>query len=183
MLCDLCKKNNASVHLVKIVDGKTERISLCIDCFKNLAMFSAEGFLDEIPKILKKVFESDIKMGDKNDTEKLFSEIDNDKDKKCPFCGSDLNSIKNTGRFGCEYCYREFKNIIKPIIKALHGSTKHVGNVPIISGDEIKIEKEIRDLENRLRDEIFVENFEEAAKLRDTIKKLRGRLYVGRKIE
>ena len=35
-----------------------------------------------------------------------------------------------------------------------------------------KLEKEIRDLKYKLKEEVTVENFEEAAKLRDTIKKL-----------
>jgi len=45
-----------------------------------------------------------------------------------------------------------------------------------------KLEKEIRDLKYRLKEEVTVENFEEAAKLRDTIKKLQKKLYIGKKI-
>ena len=68
-------------------------------------------------------------------------------------------------------------------IKALHGSDKHIGKVPVISGKDIKIEKEIRDLELRLKEEVIVENFEEAARLRDTIKKLQKKLYLSKKIK
>ena len=53
----------------------------------------------------------------------------------------------------------------------------------MISGKDIKIEKEIRDLELRLKEEVIVENFEEAARLRDTIKKLQKKLYLSKKIK
>lgn len=182
MLCDFCKTNNASVHLIKIINGKTERINLCINCFKNLALLPSEDFINGLSKILTKVFEVDIKISEKDFTEKVFDGIDEKDNKKCKFCGMDLKSIKKTGRVGCENCYREFKNIFTPIIKALHGKTKHVGKVPAASGSDIKIEKEIMDLEYRLKEEIIIENFEEAAKLRDTIKELKKKLYVSKKI-
>jgi protein-arginine kinase activator protein McsA len=45
-----------------------------------------------------------------------------------------------------------------------------------------KLEKEIRDLKYKLKEEVTVENFEEAAKLRDTIKKLQKKLYTCKKV-
>ncbi len=183
MLCEFCKSNNANVHLIKIVNGNAERVNLCIDCLKNFAIFPEEEFFNDLSKILTKVLEVDIKINDKTDTEKVFEGFVKGKNKKCSFCGINLNSIKSTGQLGCANCYKEFKDEITPIIKALHGSIKHVGKVPVISCEDIKIEKEIRDLEHRLREEIIVENFEEAARLRDTIKRLQKKLYVSRKIK
>ena len=42
---------------------------------------------------------------------------------------------------------------------------------------QIKLEKSIRDLRNRLKREIFVENFEEAARIRDEIRQLEKNIY------
>jgi protein arginine kinase activator len=85
------------------------------------------------------------------------------------------------GRVGCSNCYKEFKENLSPIIKTIHSSIEHKGKVPLISGDDVKLEKEIRDLKFRLKEEVTVENFEEAAKLRDTIKKLQQKLYMAGK--
>jgi len=183
MICEFCKSNNANVHLIKIVNDNTEKINLCIECLKNFALFPEEEFFSDLSKILTKVFEVDIKIDEKSDTEKIFDGIIKSKNKKCASCNTGLNSIKSSGQVGCAHCYREFKDELTPIIKALHGSVKHIGKVPVISGTDIKIEKEIRDLEHRLKEEVIVENFEEAAKLRDTIKKLQKKLYVSKKIK
>ena len=183
MICEFCKNNSANVHLIKIVNGSTEKINLCIECLKNFALFPEEEFFNDLSKILNKVFEVDIKIDEKSDTEEIFDSIIKNKNKKCPSCGTGLNSIKSSGHVGCADCYREFRDELTPIIKALHGREKHIGKVPVISGKDIKIEKEIRDLEHRLREEVIVENFEEAARLRDTIKKLQKKLYLSKKVE
>lgn len=183
MICEFCKSNIANVHLIKIVNGNTEKINLCIECLKNFALFPEEEFFSDLSKILTKVFEVDIKIDEKSDAEKVFESIVKSKNKKCNSCGTSLNSIKGTGQVGCANCYSEFREEFRPIIKALHGSDKHIGKVPVISGKDIKIEKEIRDLELRLKEEVIVENFEEAARLRDTIKKLQKKLYLSKKIK
>jgi len=35
MLCDLCQKNMATVHLTQIVEGKTRKMDLCEACSKG----------------------------------------------------------------------------------------------------------------------------------------------------
>jgi protein arginine kinase activator len=59
---------------------------------------------------------------------------------------------------------------------------EHKGKVPVKSSNDVKIEKEIRDLKYQLKEEVTVENFEVAAKLRDTIKKLQKKLYIGKNV-
>lgn len=36
MLCEKCKKNEAKINLVKIVNGEKHEIWLCEDCAKNI---------------------------------------------------------------------------------------------------------------------------------------------------
>jgi protein arginine kinase activator len=99
------------------------------------------------------------------------------KNRSCPFCGMDLKNIKKLGKMGCPNCYSEFKNILLPIIKAIHKNIEHKGKIPENTSGQIKLEKSIRDLRNRLKREIFVENFEEAARIRDEIKQLEKNIY------
>jgi len=54
----------------------------------------------------------------------------------------------------------------------------HKGKIPFNSNNKIKIEKKIKDLEYRLKEEIIIENFEGAVKLRDSIKKLQKKLFI-----
>ena len=71
---------------------------------------------------------------------------------------------------------------LSSIVKTIHGSLEHKGKVPVKSSNDVKIEKEIRDLKYQLKEEVTIENFEVAAKLRDTIKKLQKKLYIGKNV-
>lgn len=180
MICDFCKSNEASIHLIKVINNNVEKINLCMDCVKNYSFFSTEDFFSDLTKILSKFFEIDIKISNKDDSDKLFESVSVNDNKKCSFCNIDLNTIKSIGRVGCANCYNEFRDVLNPIVKTIHGSLEHKGKVPVKSSNDFKIEKEIRDLKYQLKEEVTVENFEVAAKLRDTIKKLQKKLYIGK---
>jgi protein arginine kinase activator len=180
MICDFCKSNEASIHLIKVTNNNVEKINLCMDCVKNYSFFSTEDFFNDLTKILSKFFEIDIKISNKDDSGKLFESVSVNDNKKCSFCNIDLNTIKSIGRVGCANCYNEFRDVLNPIVKTIHGSLEHKGKIPVKSSDDVKIEKEIRDLKYQLNEEVTVENFEVAAKLRDTIKKLQKKLYIGK---
>jgi len=182
MICDFCKSNEASIHLIKVINNNVEKINLCMDCVKNYSFFSTEDFFSDLTKILSKFFEIDIKISNKDDSDKLFESVSVNDNKKCSFCNIDLNTIKSIGRVGCANCYNEFRDVLNPIVKTIHGSLEHKGKVPVKSSNDVKIEKEIRDLKYQLKEEVTVENFEVAAKLRDTIKKLQKKLYIGKNV-
>jgi protein arginine kinase activator len=181
MICEFCKKNKANVNIIKIVNGKTEKINICIDCLKSFTLMPADEFFNDLNNVLKKFLEVDIKISDKGEIDKILGTVNSYENKTCSFCLCDLNTIKAIGQAGCPQCYIEFRNSFIQILKTIHGSYQHKGKIPLKTGSKVKIQKEINDLEHRLREEITVENFEEAAKLRDTIKKLRKKLFAGRK--
>ncbi|MBN1298577.1 MAG: hypothetical protein JW997_02705, partial [Actinobacteria bacterium] len=166
MICEICKKNKANVNIIKIINGRTEKINICIDCLRSLTFLPADDFFNDLNNILKKFLEVDIKISDKGEIDKILGTIEGSPGKVCRFCFCDLNTIKALGQAGCPDCYIEFKNAFIPIIKAIHGNYKHKGKLPLKPGRKEKLQKEINDLEHRLREEITVENFEEAAKLR-----------------
>ena len=44
MLCDLCKKNVAKVHLTQLDKGETKKIDLCEECAKVKGIDDPTGF-------------------------------------------------------------------------------------------------------------------------------------------
>src|SRR5687768_17960640 len=44
MLCDICKKNVATVHLTQMVEGKTKKVDLCEGCSKEKGVDDPTGF-------------------------------------------------------------------------------------------------------------------------------------------
>jgi protein arginine kinase activator len=177
MLCDFCKKNIATIHLIRVQNDKVEKVNICSECAKNFSFFSEEDFFRDLSDILYRIFEYDTGKAVRPAASMKMKKLDAGKNRVCPFCGMDLRTIKKTGKIGCAHCYSEFKSILTPIIKDMHRDVEYRGRVPENSSRWIKIEKNINELRHRLKNEIFIENFEEAARIRDKIKQLEKNIY------
>ena len=158
MLCDICGKNQATVHLTEIVDEQMNELHLCEECArqKSAQMEQQFGLSDLLAGLAE--FE-------KPALEKEVSSL------KCPNCNLTYADFKKIGRLGCGECYKAFKKYLGPLLKRIHGSSQHVGKVPA----KVKVVRkkiDLTDLRNALQKAIENEEFEEAAKLRDQIKEL-----------
>jgi len=177
MKCDFCHNNKASIHLIKIQGNKVERVNICKECAKDFPFLADEDFYNDIARVLYNFFSrgngSSFSSGDK----KILRNLRYSRNRKCSFCGIDLRTIKKIGRVGCGNCYSEFKDILFPVIKSIQGSLENKGKIPVNTSRKIRLEKSIRDLKRKLQNEIIIENFEEAAKIRDRIKKLEKNIY------
>ena len=177
MICDFCKKNKATIHLIRVQNDNVEKVNICAECAGDFSFFSEDDFYKDLTKILYKIFKADEGQPDGIRELKNLKNLEIRKNRLCSFCGMDLKNIKKLGKMGCPNCYSEFKNIVLPIIKAIHKNIEHRGKIPENTTGQIKLEKSIRDLRNRLKREIFVENFEEAARIRDKIRQLEKNIY------
>lgn len=80
----------------------------------------------------------------------------------CKLCNSTIEDIIKSSRLGCANCYEQFKNELIPTLEKAHGNIKHSGKVP-------KNNKTY--LENKLKELVKEEKYEEAAVIK---KKLEG---------
>jgi len=177
MTCDFCKKNVATVHLIRVQNDSVEKVNICSECARDFSFFSEDDFYKDLSNILSKIFQSDQESIYDSRTSQSLASIDIKKNKSCPFCGTNLKSIKKKQVMGCPHCYGEFRSILLPIIKAIHRDTQYRGKIPEAVPRKVKLEKSISDLRKRLKREIFIENFEEAARIRDKIKQLEKNIY------
>jgi len=177
MICDFCKKNIAIVHLLRVQNDNVEKVNICSECARDFSFFSEDDFYKDLSNILSKIFQSDQGSVYNGKVHQSLGNIEVKKNKSCPFCRTDLKAIKKSGKMGCPHCYNEFRSVILPIIKAIHQDVEYRGKIPEYIPRKIKLEKSISDLRNRLNREIFVENFEEAARIRDEIKQLEKNIY------
>jgi protein arginine kinase activator len=177
MICDFCKKNIATVHLIRVQNDNVEKVNICSECARDFSFFSEDDFYKDLSNILSKIFQSDADTVYDSEVHQSLQNLEIKKNRSCPFCGTDLKSIKKQGKMGCPHCYNEFRSILLPIIKAIHQDTKYRGKMPETMPRQMKLEKSISDLRNRLQREIFIENFEEAARIRDEIKQLEKNIY------
>ena len=177
MTCDFCKKNIATVHLIRVQNDNVEKVDICSECARDFSFFTEDDFYKDLSNILSRIFQADQENIYESSKRQSLGNLDIKKNRSCPFCGTDQKSIKKQGKMGCPHCYNEFRSILLPIIKAIHQDIKYRGRIPETVPRQMKLEKSISDLRNRLKKEIFVENFEEAARIRDEIKQLEKNIY------
>lgn len=159
MLCDFCHKNIATVHLTEIINDKVTEIHICQSCAKA----KAEEIKDQLSI-------SDFLAGLADVGEPALKK--SDLTIKCKRCNLTYTDFKKKGRLGCADCYRYFRNMLLPLLRKIHGSDKHRGKkvFNVVETDERKIR--IEELRKQLQLAIQLEEYEEAARLRDEIKKL-----------
>src|SRR5262249_22696527 len=89
----------------------------------------------------------------------------------CPVCGIKYMEFRAQGRLGCPHDYSVFRNGLAPLLQRIHRATRHVGKAPrkaMPSGDRLV---EIARLRRQLQSAVDAEAYEEAARIRDLLRK------------
>ncbi len=92
----------------------------------------------------------------------------------CAGCRLTLGAFKMRGRFGCPRCYDTFRAHLVPMLERVHDATTHRGRMPGQPARNAPDPVDLADLRERLKAAIMAEQYEEAAKLRDSLRKLSG---------
>ncbi|MCT8976541.1 UvrB/UvrC motif-containing protein [Clostridium sp. CX1] len=167
MLCEVCKKNDANVHITKIVNGTKHEFSLCEKCAKEKGEFNFSSQIDlsspfTFQNILSGIMDY---IGPNNQTENTF-------DISCSNCGNTYSEFKRTGLLGCSECYKSFASTLKPIIRRVQGNWEHTGKLPRKAGESIIKRKKLIELKENLQNAITNEEYEKAAQIRDEIRSM-----------
>ncbi len=180
MLCDICKKNPATIHIQEIAGKEKKTLHLCQECAQKKAQedstFQALNLAEVLYNISNQLNpENVLHKPEKEEHPGIF----------CASCGWDYASFRKTGRLGCPDCYQAFYDTLKSAIGAMHRGTTHTGKIPaafsgtIPGKSEINfaiIRKELEKLQKSLNAAVASENFERAAILRDKINELKEQL-------
>ena len=159
MLCENCGKNTATTFIKKVINGISTERHLCAACAKE---YSFSPFNNSFAGLLSSMF-----------NEYSAREVS----KKCDCCGLTFDDIARNGKVGCGACYEKFAEELLPYLKRLHGNVKHIGKVPNASPLAISTDADrINALRSELNTLIKNEEFEKAAKVRDQIKELEGKV-------
>lgn len=170
MLCQHCKKNEATTVVKTMINGEYAEYRLCHECAHELGYDSMfPDFSADFGGLLSSFFSNALP---------AISGAAH-----CNTCGSTLNDIKRTGKVGCADCYDTFFSELMPTIRNIHGNTEHKGKRPNVIEYTVNEDKKdqtesaedkIAALRAELKKAIEDENFERAAQLRDEIKELEG---------
>lgn len=157
MKCQNCGKKQATVTYYEDINGKKQEYHFCNDCAKKygIEISNFTGFHDIFSPMLlnfSNLYPSDI---------------------VCNKCGYTLEEYSKTGMLGCPNCYDTFKGILDDILIRMHGKNRHISlNNKSTKKDDKKEKLEL--LKSKIQDCIKEEKYEEAAKIRDEIRKMEG---------
>jgi len=166
MLCQICGKNPASVHFTEIHDNKMSEIHVCERCAEEKGMHTpAQQHKFEIADLLAGMVDAMT-----HTEEERIGHV------QCPRCGLLYSSFKETGRLGCSECYAAFQFQLRPLLRRIHGDTRHRGKSPTHGGASGAGSgaREIQRLHDDLQRAVEREEFEKAAGIRDEIRRLGG---------
>jgi len=170
MLCQRCKKNEASIHLSEIIKDMKSEIHLCESCANEVGLNAKiSNFSMSIPEMLPVLDVDEIS--------------DYKNDKFCENCGSSFIDYKKDGKLGCPECYNNMYELITPVITGHHGEKRHIGKSPVYNKNTYSVDADLMnskvnderaaDLQTQLDSAVENERYEEAAILRDRIKDLK----------
>ena len=160
MICDVCGTNQATVHLTEIVDEQMTELHLCEECAKAKSMKMEQQF--GLADLLAGLSDLGKTSADKKEIIKA----------KCSNCGLTYDDFRKIGRLGCGECYSSFRKYLMPLLKRIHGSNRHYGKVPLTMAKEVRVKTDLEELRSKQQKAIQLEEFEEAARIRDKIKEL-----------
>lgn len=158
MLCQLCQKNEATIEFTEIINDETIQLHLCEQCAHEKGIEMEQHF--SIADLLAG-------MGDLTEGAEAREVA-----AKCPECGMTWYDFGKMGRLGCGECYKAFRQNLLPLLKRIHGSTRHTGKVKAGRICSTAKKPELQELRQKLRRAVEAEEFEDAAKIRDKIREL-----------
>ena len=155
MKCQKCPKA-ATLHITEVLNEEQfEELHLCEEC--------ANKYLYQPNKTNG---QKGAATGDESEELSALNQ------RECPNCGLKFVEFRNSGRLGCPNDYQEFREELSTLLENIHGETRHCGKSPRRLPQNEQAQSELIQLRKQLQQAIHRENYEDAARLRDRIRRL-----------
>jgi len=191
MLCDDCKKNDATIHIQEIAGKKRRAIHLCAVCaaHKGVPMTGELPSDLDIPQLLLSLTQQVLPAASATVRDEAERSL------QCGRCGLTAAELRQQGRLGCPDCYQTFAAMLMPILAGMHRGLVHAGKRPTgepavaqespsinpallpppppvsVVATAIPPPPSLAELQAALALAIGKEDYESAAKLRDEIRR------------
>jgi protein arginine kinase activator len=153
--CQFCS-NQATVHLTDIVNQQKKEMHLCQGCAEQQQLVKQHEL--NLPTIIQTLIGPHL--GASDELARLT----------CPVCGIQYMEFRAEGRLGCPHDYAVFQAGLVPLLQRIHRAERHVGKSPR-RASRTDVQIELMDLRRQLRAAVETEAYEEAARLRDLLRR------------
>lgn len=153
MLCDKCKKNQATFHKTVVINGDSYETHLCSHCVDLTDWGNWDGFGDDfLPNFFEPIHP--FKFLDYNE-------------KKCPTCKSTFRDFLRRGKLGCKDCYDTFEAEIRDMLENMESP------IDIDLGIDDAVSTKLSTLQAQLQKAVEEERYEDAGEIKKQIDKLK----------
>lgn len=169
MLCDDCRQRVSTIiHSDKRGEEK-EILHLCQVCVEK------RGIPIPVLRNPVKLETGFTEMMKQLADEGILDRRDSSDSEMCTACGWSLGNLQETGLLGCPQCYTSFESQLMVLLQKLHGSVSHLGKVYPLVGEWPQQEEDETTLKRAMEEAISMEEFEQAAKIRDRLRQIQNR--------
>lgn len=161
MLCDMCKKNVATIHKTVMINGDGYESHLCSECASKAGEDEFDFAHESVFDLMDDFWNF---LGGKDEFDNNFL-VENEK--KCPKCGSTFADCVKRGKLGCEDCYNTFSEEIRDTLENMKAS-------PDLSFDN-PADNKIASLEEEFNRAIAEERYEDAGELKKKLNELKNK--------
>ena len=156
--CMFCNKP-ATVHLEDIVNLKRREAHLCERCARERKLLPDPPGPQIDLKALMNLLMPPI-------TVQSGAGLPPATETTCPECGLTYAAFKAEGRLGCGHDYEAFRLVLEPLLERVHRAVIHTGKLPAAA----RRVAQIKDLQAQMKIAVAIEDYEQAARLRDLIR-------------
>ena len=159
MLCQRCKKREATISRKENIDKKDYIFYYCKQCYTELCEPLTSSVNQSFAELLG---ESNTKVAE------------------CPVCRTTIEEYQQTGLLGCATCYDVLKQELLPYIRRIQGKDTHVGKAFKEDHDKHDLIKELTALQEKMEKALKGKRFAEASVINARIVEINKILYGGR---
>lgn len=155
MLCQICGKKQATVHLTQMLNNEVRKLHLCEQCA------AASGMDMDAPESMSSFL---LGLGAPKKTTPETA------GRTCPRCRMRFSDFKKSSRLGCQNCYVTFAEALEPLLHGMQKGERHVGKKPVHCAGAVNVFPSLSLSKKALEEAVAAENYEEAARIRDQIR-------------
>ncbi len=164
MKCQKCERA-ATFHITDLTGDELLALHLCPECAREYLQPEDETESLAAPT-LTGVLEQQLKL---EQTAEDLKELDS---RQCPVCGISFYEFRQEGRLGCPHDYVFFGDELEPLLVNVHGANQHIGKKPKRGSTNTESQTELIRMRREMKDAIESEDYEEASRLRDSIREI-----------
>ena len=119
MICDICSRDDATVHVKEVINGNQRASNYCNTCAlkKGIKLYTLGD------QVGAKYF-LELSLNDQSfnkEHEKKYSNL------ICSKCKLTFKEFQKTGRLGCPNCYQAFQKMLGRMLADFHSGSTHQG--------------------------------------------------------